>query len=99
MREEEGRRKQRKRVRRMDGSRRRERGNKQKAECYCFALCLEYQPRRSMRQTKISHHEIPPFRCQGKIDRYWSIGNRSDSSDVRTAQLVETVARPGGVEK
>lgn len=51
----------------MDGSRRRERGNKQKAECYCFALCLEYQPRRSMRRTmEISNHEIPPSQRQGK---------------------------------
>lgn len=50
-----------------------------------------------MRRTvKISHHEIPPSQRQGKIDRYWSIGNRSDSSDVRTVQLAETVARPGG---
>lgn len=66
----------------MDGSRRRE-GNKQKKpSCCCFALCLEFQPRRSMRRTaRISHHEIPTLSNVKREDRYRCLELLDDGSD------------------
>lgn len=70
-----------------------------KAACCGFALCVEFQPRRSMRRrTKISHHEIPPLRLQEKIDIYLELLETVATAEVTAMYSVEIVAWPRGGE-